>query len=103
MSPSELERKRVNSARWMFRPEKSKDFWWNPGVLTRDNPDTSNPGLSRQDAEEVFAELRRRGLLEDMVISNSDINQGEPFLVYKINENKKSQWTDIIKEKGFWS
>ena len=102
MSPSELERKVVVAAAWMFKREKSKDFWWNPGVLTRENPDKTNPGFSRTDAEEVFEELRKRQLLENKIINEQNINEGEPFLVYKINEEKKTEWIKIITEKGFW-
>ena len=103
MSPSKLERLVIHSASWMFKREKSKDFWWNPGVLTRENPDKSNPGLSRDDAEKVFEELRKRQLLENRLISDQNINSGEPFLVYKINENKKKEWIEIIEEKGTWN
>ena len=101
MNPANLESLLVKSAKWMFQREKSKDFWWNPGVLTRDNPDKSNPGLSRDEAETVFEELRQRQLLESKIISDPKINEGEPFLVHKINEDKKVEWINTINEKGF--
>ena len=87
----------------MFQREKSKYFWWNPGVLTRENVDKTNPGLSSDEAEEVFEELRRRYLLESRIISDPKINGGEPFLIHKINEDKKMEWIDTINEDGFVS
>ena len=81
----------------MFGREKSKDFWWNPGVLTKENEDRTNPGLSSEEAEDIFEELRKRKLLVSKAIKESRINNGEPFLVHQINDDKKVEWVETIR------
>ena len=101
MNPANLEALLVKSAKWMLGREQSRNIWWNPGVLTRDNPDKTNPGLSSDEAEDVFEELRRRQLFRNEIISVKEINSGEPFLVHRLNEDKKAEWINTINEKGF--
>lgn len=101
MSPAHLETLLVQSAKWILGREQSRNIWWNPGVLTRENPDKTNPGLSGDEAEDVFEELRRRKLFKNDIISIKEINNGEPFLVHRLNEDKKAEWIKTINEDGF--
>jgi hypothetical protein len=100
MSPVELETKLIIAAKWMFGRENSKGIGWNPAVLTSLNPDKTNPQFSLEDAEDVFAELKKRKLLVPchFVVKTDD---GEKLASgYKMNEDRKVDWIDLQSESG---
>lgn len=72
------------SAAWMWSKKDGPD-WWTPLALTKENPDESNPQLSRSKAFQVFTVLEERRLILPISVSNGN---GLVFPAYKINFNK---------------
>ena len=77
----------------------SQGTGWSPASLTSHNTqDPTNPQFSLEEADMVFAELKRRDLLEAVVYI--DANHNMPVLGYKIPNHKAQQWIALTKKSG---
>jgi hypothetical protein len=87
------------SAAWMWSKKDEPD-WWTYLVLTAENPDASNPNLTRGRAFQVFTVLEERRLIVPITVHDSN---GRAFPAYKINFNKEKEWNQLIAKNSFWS
>lgn len=80
------------AAGWIYTRRAGPD-WWRPIVLTKDNPDPSNPGLSEQDAWRVFQALAKK----DLMLPTENDSMGETYpsaKTYHFNFGKLEEWEE---------
>mgnify|MGYP006281680425 CR=1 FL=1 len=107
MSPWHKEQLVVKAAEWMWWNQKKNepDIWWVPSDLTDDNPDKSNPLYSLDDAQTVYEELKKRGLLRIGKVpffrKLSDREEKHEMVVYFIQRHRERAWLSLIDSGVF--
>jgi hypothetical protein len=106
MNPWHKERTLKEVTRWMFNEDPK--IWFTPGAVTRKNEHGLShpltPALSITEAEEIFRELARRKVIEDVYPTVEYVENGETkkgtISAWRINRAEPSRTTAWIESRG---
>jgi hypothetical protein len=77
------------AAEWLWS-HRGKEMFWQPGVLTKINPDPTAPKLGVVEAAGIFETLQERQLIFSTLVDSR--------MVYFLNDNKTAEWNTFLSE-----